>query len=304
MSYVEKHLSRGEQIVLKAKKNPLYLVMPFIFFVLLFVLAIVGQTFVSRISDPRSLYIEENLESAVTELEEGFQADETTTAEEKSNMVMAWNLMMDASGNSSLRVSNFEEISGVIEKYCRIELGERYDRNMGISSGSAGAQEADESIAAIGKSLTVVLWILFFLIGLLPFLVRLCRFFSFSLALTNKRVVGKAGILRIHSMDYPIDKIDHVEIKAGIFGNLFRYAQLSVMSVGSADMHYSKTRKMFVGIRNAQDFKDAVTEAVERHAAEARKAQAEEIARAMGGGYQQYPPQYPPQYPQPPRYPR
>lgn len=291
MGYVENHLSRGEAIVLKAKKNVLYLLMPLIFFVLLFILAIVGQVFLN----PRTIFVETVLSTEMAEIDANLESATgagTWGPEDEAAAVEEWNASIkDDEQADRFTVSKFSQLRSTAEKYYRYQLGKAYDEMVSTSGVPVAAEDSEniEILMRVTGALSIALWILFILVGLLPFLVRLCRFYSFTLALTNKRVVGKAGILRIHSMDYPIDKIDHVEIKAGIFGNLFKYAELSVMSVGSADMHYSKTRKMFVGIRNAQEFKDAVTEAVERHAAEARKAQAEEIARAMGGAYRGQP---------------
>ena len=143
---------------------------------------------------------------------------------------------------------------------------------------------ADETLQT---ALTAVIWVLFAVLGVVPFVRCLLRFLSLNLALTNKRVVGKIGILRIFSIDIPIEKADHCEIKAGIFGNLFHYFSLRIVSVGGSSADRGNflnkgNRDAFVAISNAQQFKDAVTEAVEQHAAEARRAQAEEIARAMG----------------------
>ncbi len=111
---------------------------------------------------------------------------------------------------------------------------------------------------------------------------KICQFLSINLAVTNKRVVGKIGILSVKSIDIHIDKIDHVQIEAGILGNLFKYYSLQIFSVGGAGYDSRRRKGQFVGIKNAQEFKDVVTEAIEQHAVEARKAQADEIARAMG----------------------
>lgn len=197
--YVENHLGRNEQIVLKAKKNILYLLPWMLWMLAWLVAAIVAQNYVND-----------------------------------------------------------------------------------MESGASSLSDAD----GIGQTLTIIIWVLFGLCGVLVFVRKLLYFLSLNLALTNKRVVGKMGILRVYSVDITIDKIDNVQIKASILGNLFRYYEMRVASVGGVGSDASAFRKrrngnIFVGISNAQAFKDAVTAAVEQHAEEARAAQAEAIARAM-----------------------
>ena len=118
------------------------------------------------------------------------------------------------------------------------------------------------------------LWILI-VIGLLPLVIKAIILWGMNLAVTNKRVVGKVGVLKIQALDYHIDKVDNVSLKAGALANLFHYHTVIVKGGGD------KAEIKFVGISNANEFKNAVNEAIEKHAAEARKQQAEEIAKAM-----------------------
>ena len=145
----------------------------------------------------------------------------------------------------------------------------------------------DNTSNIITRGTTYLVWAIWsfaLLIGLIPFLKRLFTYLSINLAVTNKRVVGKVGLISIHTIDIHIDKIDHVGVTAGVFGNILHYYGLNVFSVGGAGYDNRNEQKdLFVGISNAQAFKDTVTRAIETHADEARKAQAEEIARAMGG---------------------
>lgn len=134
-----------------------------------------------------------------------------------------------------------------------------------------------EIASDIAMYLTIALWGVWLLIGVLPFLIKLIKLMTMCLCITNKRVIGKIGVLKIETLDYPIEKVDNVSMKAGMFGNLFHYHQVTVLGGGGGDAKIN-----FVGISNASQFKNAVTAAVEQHAEEARKAQAEEIARAMG----------------------
>lgn len=106
--------------------------------------------------------------------------------------------------------------------------------------------------------------------------IKLIKLWGMNLAVTNKRVVGKIGVLKIQTLDYHIEKVDNVSFKAGLWGNLFHYYTVVVQGGGD------NAKIKFIGISNANQFKNAVNEAIEEHAEEARKQQAAEIARAMG----------------------
>ncbi|MDE5721973.1 MAG: PH domain-containing protein [Clostridia bacterium] len=140
-----------------------------------------------------------------------------------------------------------------------------------------GKIDGDSAKQAV-SIVTIVLWVIWALCGVLPVIFKIINLACSCLCITNKRVIGKIGVLRIHTLDYPIDKVDNVSLKAGALGNLFHYHTVSVLGGGGGDAEIK-----FIGISNATQFKNSITEAVERHADEARKAQAEEIARAMSG---------------------
>ena len=135
------------------------------------------------------------------------------------------------------------------------------------SNAGAGVGEAKEALVYI------LLILAFFLT--IPLIKRALINATTHLAVTNKRVIGKVGVLKIDTIDYPVDKIDNVSYNAGFFGNLFKYATVQIGSV-------SGEKKQIGAIGNARDFKNSVTDAIEKHAEEARKAQAAEIAAAMG----------------------
>lgn len=125
------------------------------------------------------------------------------------------------------------------------------------------------------KQVLTFLTVLSQVIAFLPVVVRFLVLVTEKLVITNKRIVGKIGILRVNTIDFPIEKVDNVTYNAGIFGNLFKYYTLRIMGTSGEN----KEVKM---VANAGAFKNAVSEAIERHAEEARKAQAAEIAAAMG----------------------
>lgn len=140
--------------------------------------------------------------------------------------------------------------------------------------GGSAASQVEEGGGAIILS-CVVGGIIIILIGAIPLIVRFIDIRCTQIAVTNKRVIGKKGIIRIQSVDLHIEKVDTVKVEASFWGRIFKFYKLQVTGSGEGNPVW------FVGVSNANEFKNAVNEAVEQYAEEARKAQAAEIAAAM-----------------------
>ena len=145
---------------------------------------------------------------------------------------------------------------------------------------------------AMPEEASIIITVMFLFISLVIIIANtaaLLSIINMELVITNKRVLGKVGVLSIKALDYPIEKIDNVSLNAGLFGRIFNYYNLSVKTAGTSAVN-PKTGAAgginFIGVENAIEFKNHDTIAIEQHAAEARKQQAEEIARAMMQGQQ------------------
>ncbi len=282
--YIENNLGKDEQIVLKAHKSILYLVAPIFWFVVVLVAAIALQVLVAPYASPEGLYVQSQTSMDMEYLDRTWSAlseEEKQEALSDGDVISLVELMLGGHRESVTWEEYRKACRKNFEGEHRMEWEANKDELMAELSEEGGMRML---VANVGNYVSLFIWGLFLLIGVIPFLQRLLRWLSIDLALTNKRVVGKLGILRINALDFHIDKIDHVQIKASIFGNLFHYYSLRIVSVGGAGFDNRRNRAnkdTFVGISNAQDFKDSVTRAIELHAEEARKAQAEEIARAM-----------------------
>jgi membrane protein YdbS with pleckstrin-like domain len=62
-----------------------------------------------------------------------------------------------------------------------------------------------------------------------PFLRRITN----ELALTNRRVIAKYGLLTLNSVDIKLEKIESISVHQGIFGRLLNYGTVVVTGTGS-----------------------------------------------------------------------
>lgn len=113
----------------------------------------------------------------------------------------------------------------------------------------------------------------FALIGI-PFLIYdivMCH--TTQLSLSNKRIVGKVGLINTKSMDSPLDKINSVSVESGLGGKIFKY--------GTIKMQTASTEYEFKFIKNAEQFKKKVAEQIDTYKEEDMNSRAQKIAQAM-----------------------
>ena len=101
------------------------------------------------------------------------------------------------------------------------------------------------------------------------------RNLTIELTVTNKRIIGKRGLVGIKSVDFHIDKVSSIGIRTSFFGRIFHYYTLVVRSSGNI------AYMMFTGVENANEIKNIINAAIEKYAEEARRAQAEQMTAAM-----------------------
>ncbi len=123
-----------------------------------------------------------------------------------------------------------------------------------------------------------------YVVGAIWFIIDVLSMLTSKLAVTNLRVIGKLGILSVKLTDIPINKVDSVNVEAGILGRIFGYYALSISTAGNATVGAGDAAgkgTIFPAISNANQVKNAINDALEKYADETRKAQAKEIANAM-----------------------
>jgi membrane protein YdbS with pleckstrin-like domain len=101
---------------------------------------------------------------------------------------------------------------------------------------------------------TVAVLLLFIAIVLLiwPFVARR----STELAITDKRLIAKYGVLSTHSIEIRFDKIETVRVSQGIIGRLFNYGDVIVTGTGS-------TFDPIKNIASAMRFRTALNDAMD-----------------------------------------
>ena len=80
-------------------------------------------------------------------------------------------------------------------------------------------------VFALVLVMTVIFPILFILLAII-------NVTSTELAVTNKKVIGKAGFIRRVSIDLPLEKLESVNIDQGIIGRILGYGRVSIRGVG------------------------------------------------------------------------
>ena len=94
-----------------------------------------------------------------------------------------------------------------------------------------------------------------------------------ELAVTNKRVIGKTGLVSTHSMDAPLNKINNITSSKKLLGAIFNYSQI-VITTSSGSFKFDM-------IKDGEIFKQTVSRQIEVYDEERIKKQAKEMAAAM-----------------------
>ncbi|MBO5052133.1 MAG: PH domain-containing protein [Clostridia bacterium] len=114
-------------------------------------------------------------------------------------------------------------------------------------------------------------WLLF--IPTIKALIATVKFFHIELAITNKRIIGKVGVLNTKALDAPLNKIQNVSVTQPFFGKLFNF--------GTVQIDTAAGKYTFSSIKNADAFKNMILAQVDQFEEDRVKQQASEMANAM-----------------------
>ena len=128
----------------------------------------------------------------------------------------------------------------------------------------AGLSSEDSSAAAMG----VILGVIILLIAMIPI-------WTTKLIITNKRIMGKTGLIKTKTLDAPLNKVNTVSVSSGLGGKIFGYGKIHI-TTSSGDF-------LFSGIQAPSQFRQVLMEQIDRFDDDRIKKQASEMARAMRG---------------------
>lgn len=94
-----------------------------------------------------------------------------------------------------------------------------------------------------------------------------------ELGLTNKKIIGKCGVVNTKVMDSPLNKINTISVEQGLGGKILGYGKI-VISTSSGGYNFNY-------IYNADSFRSAVMEQIDIYDEERVRKQAEQMASAM-----------------------
>ncbi|MDR1688332.1 MAG: PH domain-containing protein [Clostridiales bacterium] len=137
--------------------------------------------------------------------------------------------------------------------------------------------QKEEHVVLVAKTHWAVLiphiLLMFVLVGFLTIWIPLIAFFTTELGFTNKKLIGKVGLIATKSVDSPLNKINNVSVSSGLWGKIFNYGTLHITTSSGA--------YLFVGVANAEQFKASLMAQVDQFDEDRIKKQATELANAM-----------------------
>lgn len=116
-------------------------------------------------------------------------------------------------------------------------------------------------------------WLL--LIPTIKAIIATVQFNHVELAITNKRVVGKYGVVNTKALDAPLSKIQNVSVTQTFGGKIFNY---STVKINTAAGEY-----VFGAIKNADAFKGMLMAQIDQFEEDRLAQQANQMAQAMAG---------------------
>ncbi len=117
----------------------------------------------------------------------------------------------------------------------------------------------------------LLFWLLF--IPTIKAIIATVQLNHIELAVTDKRVIGKYGVLNTKSLDATLNKVQNVTVTQKFWGKVFNYGTVIIQTAADQTGFYR--------IKNPNSFKGAVMAQIEQYEEDRIKQQAAEMANAM-----------------------
>ncbi len=114
-------------------------------------------------------------------------------------------------------------------------------------------------------------WLLF--IPLIKAIIATIRFTHVELGITNKRLIGKTGVVNTQAMDCALNKIQNVSCTQKFWGKIFNYATIEVNTAAG--------KFLFHAIKDADHFKGMIMAQIDQYEEDRIAQQASQMAQAM-----------------------
>lgn len=114
-------------------------------------------------------------------------------------------------------------------------------------------------------------WLL--LIPTIKAIIKTVQFNHIELAITNKRVIGKYGVLNTKSLDAPLNKIQNSSATQSLGGKIFNF---STITINTAAGEYK-----FGNIKNGNAFKNMLLAQIDQYEQDKIAEQAQQMTSAM-----------------------
>lgn len=97
--------------------------------------------------------------------------------------------------------------------------------------------------------------LIMFIVGIITIIKPLIAIATTKLCITNKKVIGKTGLIKTKTLDAPLNKINNISVQQGLFAKMFDYG---FVRVDTSSGNYS-----FAYIKDPNGFKSALLEQID-----------------------------------------
>ncbi len=151
-----------------------------------------------------------------------------------------------------------------------------------IENNDMASEATIDILVKVFEVMQILCLIISMFIGACVFLHSVISVMCNQIVVTNKRLLGRKGFISKSVIDILLLKLDNIRAENGLFGALFHYGTLEVVSAGSQQIVNGRsTNARFPYVKNTEEFRRAVLAAIDKAKEEERWAQAEAQAAAL-----------------------
>lgn len=103
-----------------------------------------------------------------------------------------------------------------------------------LTKGEQVVHQGKVSIWSLSPLLLLgLIFLAFYGLGLLFWIAAAIRYFTTELAITNKRVIAKFGLISRSTIEINLQKIESIQVNQGILGRIFNFGSIVVSGAGN-----------------------------------------------------------------------